>query len=413
MKLLHTSDWHLGRTLHGEDLQSAHEAFVDHLEEVVRGEGVDALLIAGDVYDRGVPSVVSVALLDDALARLSSLTRVVLTPGNHDSAIRLGFSERLLTERVVIRATLGGIGEPVALPAANGATGALLYALPYLDPDAARGPLDAAGRSHQAVMDAAMGRVRADLARRRAGAGTGADARIPALVMAHAFVTGGEASESERDIRVGGVSTVAARTFAGVDYAALGHLHGPQRIGTGLAGGPGDGDAAAVEGREGVPMVRYSGSPLAFSFSEARHRKSSTLLRLDAGGVAATELIDAPVPRALADVRGTLEELGSARFDDARAKYVRVTVTDARRPDHLWERLRALFPYVLVHSHEPPVREGAGDAPRMVGAGGAVVDPLDVLWDFVTEMGGDEPTVRELAVLREVYESVLAAGGSR
>lgn len=244
-----------------------------------------------------------------------------------------------------------------------------------------------------------MARVRGDLEGRRAAAG----ARVPAVAMAHAFVTGGEPSESERDIRVGGVDTVPASTFAGVDYAALGHLHGPQHIRT----VPGDPDA---EGRDGTPLVRYSGSPLAFSFSEARHHKSSVLLRLDEGGVASADLVDAPVPRALADVRGTLEELASPCFEGARTKYVRAVVTDPRRPDRLWERLVAIFPHLLAHSHEPPAREGGlpGAARRTVPA----ADPLDVLTDFVTESGGDEPTPREREVLREAYESVLAAGRS-
>lgn len=395
MRLLHTSDWHLGRTLHGVDLTSAHEAWIDHLEEVVRSEKVDALLVAGDVYDRGLPPVTAVALLSDALVRLSAVTRVVLTPGNHDSARRLGFTEALLTDRVVIRSRTAGVGAPVVLPDADGNAAVLLYALPYLDPDDALVSLDSGARSHQAAMDAAMGRVRADLDAR----GAGACERLPSLVMAHAFVSGGEPSESERDIRVGGVDRVAASTFAGVDYAALGHLHGPQRLDQGVGE-----ELAGEPGRGGMPMVRYSGSPLAFSFSEAAHRKSSVLVDLDAGGVAGATVIEAPVPRRLADVRGTLEELASSRFEADRDAWVRVTVTDPARPERLWDRVRDLFDHPLVLQHEPQGR-AASAGPLAVTSGS---DATEVLRDFVTDVGGTEPTPEEIEVLRSAYEAVLA-----
>ena len=409
MRLLHTSDWHLGRTLHGVDLTPHHEAFLDHLVDVVRAESVDAVLVAGDVYDRAVPPVPSVQLLSDTLARLAHHTRVILTPGNHDSAVRLGFGARLWRPEVTVRARVAGVGEPVGLPGPDGHTAAYIYALPYLDPDAARGPLQAGARSHQSVMGAAMGRVRADLDARRA-----ADpARVPAVVMAHAFVAGGEASDSERDIRVGGVDTVAAGTFAGADYVALGHLHGAQVVGRAEAG-PGAevraaGGSAAGEGGSGsegpgIATVRYCGSPLAFSFSEARHSKASLLVDVGPGGVTRVEPIAAPVPRRLVEVRGTLADLGSRAFEAERDGWARVVVTDPSRPDHLWEQVRELFPHVLVMTHEPAGRETVPGSREVTTA----TDPLDVLADFVAEAGGEPATEAELGVLRIVYEAALA-----
>ncbi len=395
MRILHTSDWHLGRTLHGVDLHRAHEAFLDHLVELVRAERVDAVVVAGDVYDRAVPPVASVELLSDALARLTALTRVVLTPGNHDSATRLGFGAGLFRDRLAVRSRIAGLGEPVVLPDADGAPGALVYALPYLDPDMSREELTETGedgarerpaRSHEAVTAAALRRVHADLATRRA-----AGARVPAMLLAHAFVTGGAASESERDIRVGGVDAVPSGVFGpagALDYVALGHLHGPQRV-----------------GREGVdPVMRYAGSPLAFSFSEAAHHKSTALVDLGADGVRAVELVPTPVPRRLGDVTGTLAALLGRAFDDRTGDWLRVTVTDDVRPEQLWEQVARRFPHALVVRHVPArVRE------RAAATVTSAQDPLEVAAQFLAAAGGRPARQAELAVLREAYEAVLAA----
>jgi exonuclease SbcD len=276
MRILHTADWHLGRSFHGESLLAAQAAAIDHTVETARAARVGAVVLAGDVYDRALPPVDAVRLADEALRRLSEICPVVVISGNHDSAPRLGFGSGLLARAGLhLRTDPRRLADPVVL-----AGGACIYGIPYLEPDLARGPLGCDGRGHGAVLDAAMGHVRADLARRPAG--------TRAVVVAHAFVAGAEACESERDLAVGGAASVSAATFAGADYVALGHLHGPQRIGP--RGG----------------WARYSGSPVAFSFSEARHRKSLALVDLDAGDV---ELAEVPVTRPLAVLRGTLDAL--------------------------------------------------------------------------------------------------------
>jgi len=138
MRILHTSDWHLGRTFHGRVLDDAHAAFADHLVELVTAESVDAVLVAGDIYDRAIPPNDAVALLDETLRRLTEHTRVVLTPGNHDSARRLGFAADLMREGLIIRARTAGLDRGIILPDADGNDAAIVHALPYLDPDAAR-----------------------------------------------------------------------------------------------------------------------------------------------------------------------------------------------------------------------------------------------------------------------------------
>lgn len=397
MRILHTSDWHLGRTLHGVDLMEHQSAYLDHLVEVVRSEAVGAVVVAGDVYDRAIPPVEAVTLLSETLRRLLEVAQVVLSPGNHDSATRLGFGAELMREGLHVRARARDVGTAVELHDGEGGLGALVYALPYLDPDDARhvlaceeGPL---ARSHEAVTAAAMQRVHADLERRGARGG----APVPTVLAAHTFVVGGEVSESERDIRVGGVDSVPSGILRGLDYVALGHLHGPQRV-----------PVAELDGRRTV--ARYSGSPLAYSFSEMNHRKSSVVVELGADGVQGEpELIEAPVPRRLTEVRGTLAEILGAVGDEHVDCWTRVHVTDATRPESLVARVKARLPHALAVLHEPPVRAGAGlEAPHV-----ATADPFDVCCDFVTHVrGGAEggaPDAAEQVVLRRALENALAA----
>jgi exonuclease SbcD len=383
VRLLHTSDWHLGRSFHREDLLGAQAGFVDFLVETVRSERVDAVLVSGDVYDRALPSVDAVALCNEALRRLAGTgTRVVLISGNHDSARRLGFGADLIDAAGIhLRTEPAGCGRPVVLPDPTGGEVAV-YAVPYLEPDAVRGDLGCDERSHPAVLGAAMDRVRADL-----------DARsgVRSVLMAHAFVTGGQVSDSERDISVGGVGSVPASTFAGVDYVALGHLHGAQRVAEG---------------------VHYSGSPVAYSFSEEHHRKAVLLVELAAapGAPATVEHLATPVGRPLARVAGRLDDLvHGASWAGLEGHYLQVTLTDPVRPREPMERLRARFPHVLVLAFAP---DGPGDedhrtyAARLSGR-----SDLEVAGDFVSHVRST-PDAAESALLAEGFEAVRLAEAS-
>lgn len=375
MRFVHTSDWHLGRTLHGVAMLEHQAAYLDHLVELVRAEGVDAVLVAGDVYDRAIPPVEAVELLADALARLSETAAVVLTPGNHDSAVRLGFGAALMRPGVHLRARAEQVGTPVLLD--GGGVPVAVYPLPYLDPDAVRvvlGDAEPTARSHEAVMTAALARVRADLAGRPG---------VRSVVMAHAFVLGGAASDSERDIRVGGVDSVPAGVFAGLDYVALGHLHGAQR----LAGEPDQ-------------VLQYCGSPLAYSFSERHQRKATALVELGPVGPATVELVPAPVPRRLAELVGPLDALlpqgvGGEHGED----WVRLVATDDRRPVDLYARARAAFPHVLSVEHRP----ATASAPSLAAVTPSR-DPVELLVEFVEHVTGAAPDEAELAVLTAAYE---------
>ena len=395
MRLLHTSDWHLGRTLHGVDLLEHQAAFLDHLVELTRSEGVDAVLVAGDVYDRAVPPVEAVTLLSETLARLSEHAVVVVTSGNHDSAIRLGFGAGLMRAGVHLRTRVADVASPVTLVprAGSGDAPVLVYGLPYLDPDVVRralssDPAEPLARSHEAVTGAALDRVRADLAARTAAAAAAGTLAPRGVVIAHAFVLGGEASESERDIRVGGVDHVPAGLFAGFDYVALGHLHGPQRI----AGPVGT-------------VLRYSGSPLAYSFSELHQVKSSVLIDVGPDGVVGEpRLVPAPVPRRIAEVTGTLEDLLGAAGEPYVADWLRVIVTDAARPPELYARLKVRFPHALVVQHRPPTAVGEREHVAVTSAR----DPLEVAAEFVQHITATGPTAAEADALRAALEHVLA-----
>ena len=477
MRILHTSDWHLGRTFHGRVLDDAHAVFADHLVELARAEAVDAVVVSGDVYDRAIPPTDSVRLLDETLRRLSDITRVILTPGNHDSARRLGFASDLLREGLTIRARIADVDRPVIVPGPDGGDGLYVYALPYLDPDAARETLPplladrlgeemadaartapegagghsekAAGdppgtasdaatrrlpRSHEAVVSGALRLVAADLAARRAAA----PARVPALVMSHAFVVGGLPSEeSERDIRVGGVDSVPSGVFAslggspsarecgGLDYVALGHLHRPQEIrsaggagrpnGPGKAGGTGGPEAGESDepdesgppqqGPRPGPRLVYSGSPLALSFSEAPFPKSSVLVALGPDGVASLERVPAPVPHRIETVTGTMDELLSPAWDHAAGAWVRAVVRGPM-PLGATSRLRERFGQVLAI-----VREEDEEAPRERIVVTRAADPLEVSAQFLAEVAEREPSPAERAVLARAYEAVLASRG--
>ncbi|NKZ06910.1 exonuclease SbcCD subunit D [Actinomadura latina] len=367
MRILHTSDWHLGRSFHREDLLAAQAAFVDHLVETVAAERVECVLVSGDVYDRALPAVDAVKLCDEALARLAERARVVLIAGNHDSARRLGFGSALMDKAGVhVRTDFATVGRPVVVG------DAAIYGIPYLEPELVRHPWDLDERSHAAALTEAMRRVREDAAGRRERS----------VVLAHAFVTGGESSESERDISVGGSSQVSASVFDGVGYAALGHLHGAWRI---------------------TDRVRYSGSPLAYSFSEEKHVKGSWLIDLTADGVAG-EFVPAPVPRRLARLRGRIDDLLADPSHDAlEDRWLQVTLTDARRPSAAMERLRRRFPHTLVLGFDP---EGGGtDGTRTWSERVRERSALDVAGDFVAEVTDGPATDAERALLREAFEA--------
>lgn len=389
MRLLHTSDWHLGRSFHGVGMLDAQRAFIDQLVSFVRDESVDVVLVSGDVYDRALPGVDVVRLLEDALVRLTGAgAQIVLTSGNHDSAIRLGFASQLLERGGVhLRTRLAELDKPVLFPldGADEDAGPVLaiYGIPWLEPRLVAKQLGVETASHFEVTRAATARIMDDLGVRTR------ERTVHSVVLAHTFASGGISSDSERDLSIGGVGAVPLDLFDGFGYTALGHLHGRQELSA---------------------TVRYSGSPLAYSFSEAKHTKGSWLVEVDATGIGAVREVVWEAPRTLAVLRGNLEDLLSdAEFAWAESAYCQVTLTDAQRPAHAMDRLRSRFPDTLVLAFDP---EGAGAATRTSYSSrlAEAEDDLSVCCGFLEHVRGRGADDAESAVLAEALEAVRLEG---
>jgi exonuclease SbcD len=264
------------------------------------------------------------------------------------------------------------------------------YGIPYLDPavglpgreEPAEEETEETGdhvqrqdgtRGHQASLGRAAKLIRADSARR---------GQPRTVVMAHGWIHGGQGSDSERDISVGGVGSVSASLFDGFSYVALGHLHGQQTI---------------------TDRMRYSGSPLPYSFSEARHKKGTWLVEIEADGVPRAELVPAPVYRRLSVLSGRLDDLtGSRDYTGYEADFIAVTLTDTERPDRAMDRLRKRFPHILTLEFKP---EGATADARRYGEKVAGKDDLAVAAEFVQHVRNTPPTANEQQLLLAAFEA--------
>lgn len=381
MRILHTSDWHLGRSFHGVQLLDAQVQVLDAIVEMVREESIDVVTLSGDVYDRAMPSGDAVAALSELLGRIRAAGAVVVgMSGNHDSAVRLSFAEPLLSNAgVTLRGDLATIGKPVIVPERDGSAEVAFYPIPYLEPEVARHQLgDPDARSHDRLLKLALDRARLDLA--------GRSVRSVALV--HAFVTGGESSDSELPLAVGGSGEVALSATKGFDYVALGHLHGRQSLGSGRA--------------------RYSGSPLAYSFSERNHRKGVWIVDLPAIGEMTVTPVDLPVYRTLHQLRGSLDSLlSSSEHDVAHESFVHAVITDPMLPVEAMSRLQRRFPHAVVLTHEPPVVEGSpiSYSDRVEGR-----TDLELACDFIEHVSGEPADEHDIASLSSVIEEQLSPG---
>ncbi|SDP31361.1 Exodeoxyribonuclease I subunit D [Ralstonia sp. 25mfcol4.1] len=335
MRFLHTADWHLGRLFHARSLIEDQAHVLDQFVALVRDVRPDAVLIAGDVYDRAVPPPEAVALLDDVLARIvvEAGVPVVMIAGNHDSAQRLDFGARMLAARGLHVA--GRTGPEAACVSLRDAHGEVrIYALPYAEPAVVRDALGVELSSHEAALGAQLDAIRASH-----------PAGVRAVAVGHAFVVGGAVSESERPLSVGGSGAVGADLFHGFDFVALGHLHRPQTIGE---------------------RIHYAGSLLKYSLSEADHHKTVSLVELDGKGAVRIEPIALKPRRDLRILTGELAALVEAGLADARRDdYVYAVLTDTGALLDPMARLREAYPNALAIERAILARSGqAGEAGR-------------------------------------------------
>ena len=333
MRLLHTSDWHIGRTFHTHPTLEHLGTVLGALVTAVREQEVDVVLVAGDVFDSAAPSTAAIELFQSALGGLRHAgAEVVITSGNHDSVARLGMhADWLGAAGIHLRTRHQRLDQPVVLADEHGPVH--VYGIPYLEPallkhDYPGVPL---GGQQQALAHA-MDRVRADL-RRRPGR---------SVVLAHCFASGVPAGDVERDISRGGLDLVSASVFDGVDYAALGHIHG----------------RATVSDR-----VRYSGAPLHYSFGEAGKPRGGWLIDLGPDGVNDVAWLELPVPKPLTEITGPLEALlDDAALADAESHWVKAVVTDRVRPTDGMRRLQRRFPSCVAFEWRPEHVADAGRA---------------------------------------------------
>lgn len=325
MKFMHLSDLHLGKRVNEFSMMEDQTYILNEIIKIIEEENVDGVLIAGDVYDKPVPSAEAVQLFDRFLNQLAerSLYTFIIS-GNHDSAERLSFGHELMKERrVYVSPVFEKIPKPVILEDEWGEIG--VYMLPFVKPIQVRHVLSDAENeveihTYHDALQAVTNAMDVDEKKRN-------------VLLSHQFVTGAVRSDSE-EISVGGIDNVDASCFDAFDYVALGHIHGPQHI-------------LRKE-------VRYSGTPLKYSFSESRHQKSVTIVELREKGTVEIRTVPLTPLRDLKELKGTYEELTSRDFykDMNREDYVHVTLTDEEDILDALNKLRVIYPNIMKMDYD-------------------------------------------------------------
>ncbi|MDH2444608.1 exonuclease SbcCD subunit D C-terminal domain-containing protein [Amnibacterium sp. CER49] len=376
MRLLHTSDWHIGRTFHTHSTLEHLGAVLGALVTAVREQSIDVVLVAGDVFDSAAPSTAAIELFQSALQGVRHAgAQVVLTSGNHDSVTRLGLhAEWLGAAGIHLRTRWQRLDEPVVLGDDDGEV--LVYGVPYLEPSLLKHEHpDRRLASHEDALRFAMDRVRADAAARGGRS----------VVLAHCFAAGVPAGDVERDISRGGLDLVPASVFDGVDYVALGHIHGRAVL---------------------SDTVRYSGALLHYSFGEAGKPRGGWVIDLGADGVRSVDWLELPVPRALRVLEGPLERLlGDPALDAAADCWVKAVVTDRVRPTDGMRLLQRRFPHCVAFEWRPEQVDDGGTATYAERVRGRT--DTEIVADFLALMrGGEGPSEFE----QRLVTDLLAAG---
>ena len=369
MRILHTSDWHIGRTFHGNSTLEALRGVLAALIEQVREHDVDVVIVAGDVFDSSMPAADCFGILTDALRGIRDAgARVIVTSGNHDSAARLGFQAPLLADGVHILTDPLAVGTPITID------GVHFYGIPYLEPALVRHlwPEETL-RTQQQVVSHAMRLINADR-EERGGV---------SVAIAHCFAAGVETTpqlerEVRQDLRQGSLDVVPLADFAGPDYVALGHIHGRSTL---------------------ADHIRYSGAPLHYSFGEADKPRGSWLVELSENGFEGASWLDLPIPRGHATLTGTLDEiLETPGHDD---EWIRAILTDRVPPKDPMQKLRARYPYCATIEYQPE-REKTDERTYRDRVGRGTPDP-QIVDDFLAHVrAGEGSSDGERALIAEI-----------
>lgn len=375
MRILHTSDWHLGRIFHGVHLTEDQAHLLDQFVKLVSEVRPGAVLVAGDIYDRSVPPTEAVKLLDEVLTRMLMDCRVpvILISGNHDSPERLGFGTRLLAlQGLHIAGQLGNYITPIEIRDSNGPV--YIYPVPYADPPFVRERLEVQDvHDHDRAMAAVIGQLTEHIPRGGRS-----------VLVAHAFVAGGEESESERPLSIGGTGTVSSSRFMPFKYIALGHLHRPQDAGGG--------------------HIRYSGSLMKYSFSEAAHSKSVTLVEMDRNGKTTAEEIFLSPRRDVRCIEGFLDDiLAGPQNGESREDYLKVVLKDRGAILDAMGKLRNVYPNVL-HIERPFPAMG-GDL-RGPGGDHRSLSETDLFSSFFEQVAGLPLSGEQLGIFTDTVDGL-------
>jgi len=391
VKLIHTADLHIGKSVCEHSMLDEQRYILASILDVVKREKPDAFLIAGDVYDKSVPSAEAVAVLDDFLVRLSETgTKVFVLSGNHDSAERIAFGGRLMQSRgVYVSPVYSGEFMPVTLKDDLGEVD--VWSLPFVRPATVRACLESDEQRAQvtdytSAMRMAIAQMNFTPGRRN-------------VLLAHQFVTGAERSESEEN--VGGLDNVDASVFEGFDYVALGHIHKPQNV---------------SKDEAGVARVRYSGTPLKYSLSEASHKKSLTVIELGVKaeiGLANIDVREIPLSpmHDVREIRGTFAELVSPEFQRKQLAdgfklddYVYVKLTDENDVPDAALKLRGIYPNLMMLDYD---NERTRNQKIVVGEGKAEQKtPMELFGEFFSDMTKRELNEEETEFVRDMIESI-------
>lgn len=375
MKFLHISDLHIGKRLNELSLIEDQKYILDLIISEAGANKVDAVLIAGDVYDKSVPTTEAVTLFDEFLVGLSALKiPVFVISGNHDSPERLAFGSRLIeASGVYISAVYNGVCEPVTLKDEFGEC--CIYMLPFVKPATVRRVFPEAGiEDYTDAVRVAIENMNIDESKRN-------------LLIAHQFVTGAEKSDSE-DISVGGLDNVDASVFSPFDYVALGHIHRPQ---------------------SSTDRVRYCGTPLKYSFSEAEHKKSLTIVTLKEKGNVQIEEIPLTPLRDMVCIRGSYAEIMSSGRQDAshRESFVRVTLTDEEEIPDAIAGLRTVYPNIMELRYDNTRTRNIGKVEGTVDINNR--SPLDLVSEFYSLRNGKDMSEEQTAIVEKLIEEIWGA----
>ena len=321
MRFAHLSDLHIGKRVNGFSMIEDQKYILNQVVEIIKREEVEAVILAGDIYDKTIPSAEAVQVLDDFLIQLSNLNLpIFVISGNHDSAERLSFGARVLRKsQIYISELYNGEITPITLEDEYGKIH--VYLMPFLKPALVR---QALGReeivTYQDAVEMAIHQIPLKEEDRN-------------ILVAHQFVIGASKSDSE-EVSVGGLDQISHTLFESFDYTALGHIHGPQHI--------------------GKETIRYCGTPLKYSFSEEAHTKSVTIIDLEQKGKTTIRMVPLIPMRDMRKIRGKYEEIISQALVDNRSleDYIQITLTDEEDVLNGLENLRKIYPNIMRFEYD-------------------------------------------------------------